>query len=217
MVQIGDVCQQVPNGPVGVVTWLYGAMIGIVGGPRYLLGVPRRRGRRQGDGALSDWERSSTARVVSPARPRKLAKVPFVELADGRLQGVVSSGSDIGRVYVSSVSAGTFAFACSTNNNRPCGGARGSFCNHILAMINEAVLQYGAGRVARYVRVEPAGEVSAQTITSAMTRARPSQGDSSAAATVFSQFLRHLAYLEFPASTSPLPELQWFPPTRAVG
>lgn len=73
---------------------------------------------------MSDWERSSTARVIAPARPRKLAKVPFVELADGRLQGVVSSGSDIGRVYVSSVAAGTYTFACSTNNNRPCGGAR---------------------------------------------------------------------------------------------
>ena len=166
---------------------------------------------------MSDWERSSTARVVAPARPRKLAKVPFVELADGRLQGVVSSGSDIGRVYVSSVTAGTFAFACSTNNNRPCGGARGSFCNHILAMINEAVLQYGAERVARYVRVEPVAEVTAQTITVAMTSARPPQGDSSAAAMVFSQFLRHLAYLEFPATTVPVPEMQWFPPTRAVG
>jgi hypothetical protein len=157
------------------------------------------------------------ARVVPPARPRKLAKVPFVELADGRLQGVVSSGSDIGRVYVSSVSAGTFAFACSTNNNRPCGGARGSFCNHILALINEAVLQYGVERVARYVRVEPSAEMTAQSITSAMTSTRPPQGDSSAAATVFSQFLRHLAYLEFPATTAPVPEMQWFPPTRAVG
>lgn len=156
------------------------------------------------------------ARVVAPARPRKLAKVPFVELADGRLQGVVSSGSDIGRVYVSSVTAGTYAFACSTNNNRPCGGARGSFCNHILAMVTEAVLQYGAERVARYLRVEPGDEVTAQTITAEMIRTRPAQGDSSAAATVFSQFLRHLAYLEFPATTTPLPEMQWFPPTRAV-
>lgn len=101
---------------------------------------------------MSDGERSSTARVIPPARPRKLAKVPFVELADGRLQGVVSSGSDIGRVYVSSVAAGTYAFACSTNNNRPCDGARGSYCKHIMALIGEAVLQYGAGRVARYPR-----------------------------------------------------------------
>ncbi|NEE27726.1 hypothetical protein G3M53_19930, partial [Streptomyces sp. SID7982] len=100
------------------------------------------------------WEQSSTARVMAPARPRKLAKVPFVELADGRLQGVVSSGSDIGRVYVSSVAARTYAFACSTNNNRPCGGARGMFCKHIQALVAEAVLQYGAERVARYLAVE---------------------------------------------------------------
>ncbi|MFE7757046.1 hypothetical protein [Streptomyces sp. NPDC057429] len=166
---------------------------------------------------MSDWERSSTVRVVSPARPRKLAKVPFVELADGRLQGVVSSGSDIGRVYVSSVVTGTYAFACSTNNNRPCGGARGSFCNHLRALITEAVLQYGAERVARYLRVESAdGEPSAQGIAGAMTSARPPQGDTTAAAPVFSRFLRHLAYLELAPTTAPLPEMQWFPPSRTV-
>src|SRR5690606_39342339 len=41
-----------------------------------------------------DAGRASAVTVLPPARPRKLAKVPFVELADGRLQGVVSSGSD---------------------------------------------------------------------------------------------------------------------------
>jgi hypothetical protein len=165
----------------------------------------------------SGWERSSTARVIPPARPRKLAKVPFAELADGRLQGVVSSGSDIGRVYVSSVAAGSYTFACSTNNNRPCGGARGSFCNHIRALIDEAVLQYGAARVARYLRVETGdGEPSARTIAADMTDARPAQGDTTAAAPVFSRFLRHLAYLELAPTTAPLPEMQWFPPTRAV-
>lgn len=165
---------------------------------------------------MSDREKSSTARVLPPVRPRKLAKVPFVELADRRLQGVVSSGSDIGRVYVSSVEAGSYAFACSTNNNRPCGGARATFCNHILAMVSEAVLQYGAERVARFLRVEVAGEVTGQAIASAMTGARPPQADTTAAAAVFSQFLRHLAYLEYAPTTAPLPELQWFPPTRAV-
>ncbi|WET82643.1 hypothetical protein P3102_16260 [Amycolatopsis sp. QT-25] len=165
---------------------------------------------------MSDWERASTARVLPPARPRKLAKVPFVELADGRVQGVVSSGSDIGRVYVSSVAASTYEFACSTNNNRPCGGARGMFCNHILALLDEAALQYGAERVARHLRVEPP-EPTARAISQTMGATRPSQGDNTAAASVFSQFLRHLAYLEFEASTAPVPELHWFPPTRAVG
>jgi len=166
---------------------------------------------------VRNWEKSSTARVMPPARPRKLAKVPFVELADGRLQGVVSSGSDIERVYVSSIAAGTYTFACSTNNNRPCGGARGYFCNHIQALINEGVLQYGTERVARYLRVEIAdGEPSAQSITTAMSATRPSQGDAAAAAPVFTRFLRHLAYLELTPTTAPLPEMQWFPPTRVV-
>lgn len=156
-------------------------------------------------------------RVVPPARPRRLAKVPFVELADGRLQGVVSSGSDIERVYVSSVAARSFAYACSTNNNRPCGGARGGFCNHIRALAGEAVLQYGAERVGRYMRIEPgAVEPSAAVLLTQMSAARPAPGDSSVAAQVFSRFLRQLAYLELPPTTAPLPEMQWFPPTRAV-
>lgn len=166
---------------------------------------------------MSDWARSSTARVTAPARPRKLAKVPFVELAGGRLQGVVSSGSDIGRVYVSSVAAGTYAFACSTNNNRPCGGARGAFCNHIRALINEAVLQYGAERVARYLKVETAGgEPSAPAVEAGMSGTRPSPAGTKDAAPVFSRFLRHLAYLELAPSAAPLPEMQWFPPTRTA-
>ncbi|MFJ8806741.1 hypothetical protein [Streptomyces sp. NPDC102490] len=169
-----------------------------------------------GDGALSVWEKSSTVRVVPSARPRKLAKVPFVELADGRLQGVVSSGSDIGRVYVSSVAASSYAFSCSTNNNRPCGGARGSFCNHVRALVGEAVLQYGAERVARYLKVEPGDAADAQSLTSAMVAARPGPGDTSAAAQVFSRFLRQLAYLELAPSTAPLPEMHWFPTTGAV-
>ncbi|WP_330172195.1 hypothetical protein OG875_00500 [Streptomyces sp. NBC_01498] len=166
---------------------------------------------------MSDWERSSTARVLPPARPRKLAKVPFVELADGRLQGVVSSGSDIERVYVSSVAAGTYAYACRTNNNRPCGGARGGFCAHIRALIGEAVLQYGAERVARCLRVETGADgPTAPSLTADMTGARPLPAGGDTAASVFSRFLRQLAYLELAATTAPLPEMQWFPPTRAV-
>ena len=163
---------------------------------------------------MPEWEKSSIARVIPPARPRKLAKVPFVELADGRLQGVVSSGSDIERVYVSSIAAdGVYSFGCRTNNNRPCGGARGSFCQHIVALVNEAVLQYGPERVARYLRVE-LEEPTAQAMTAAMLATHPAPADTSAAAAVFSRFLRHLAYLELTATTEPLPEVQWFPPTR---
>ncbi|WP_308250790.1 hypothetical protein [Nonomuraea rhizosphaerae] len=150
------------------------------------------------------WEERSVARVVSPVRPRKLAKVPFVEMADGRLQGVVSSGSDIERVYVSSIAAGTLTYNCSTNNNRPCGGLYGDPCKHLRSLVDEAVLQYGLERVAGYLKAEvPENGSLIYSIQGGVER---SQG-----AAVFSRFLRHLAYLELPAASGPLPELHWFP------
>ncbi|MEU6424589.1 hypothetical protein ABZ860_01730 [Microbispora sp. NPDC046973] len=156
------------------------------------------------------WARNSRLRVVPPVQPRKLAKVPFVELADGRLQGVVSSGSDIGRVYVSSIAAGTHNYNCSTNNNRPCGGLYGSPCKHLRALVAEAVVQYGADRVSRYLRVEvPEGADLADCLGGVHEPAP--------AAVVFSRFLRHLAYLEVPDTTLPIPELHWFPATGTVG
>ncbi|WP_174550534.1 hypothetical protein [Nocardia vermiculata] len=151
------------------------------------------------------WEHAAVLRVLPAATPRKLNKVPFVELADGRLQGVVSSGSDIARVYVASVTAGTHGLSCSTNNNRPCGGLnQGGACKHLDALIDAAVLQYGQARVARFLRVEvPDGD----RIASCLNGSR----DPAPAAAVFSRFLRHLRYLELPAAATPLPELQWFP------
>lgn len=163
--------------------------------------------------AADEWELSSAVPVVPPVRPRKLAKVPFVELADGRLQGVVSSGSDIARVYVSSIAAKTHGFSCSTNNNRPCGGLGIRPCKHLLSLMEEAVLQYGAERVIRYLHIdaEPAGATGVR-LMNAMRGSR----ESTPAATVFSRFLHHLAYLELPGCTEPLPELHWFPATGAV-
>jgi hypothetical protein len=155
-------------------------------------------------------ERRSVAQIVRPVRPRKLAKVPFVELADGRLQGVVSSGSDLARVYVSSIDAATHGFSCSTNNNRPCGGLTGgSPCKHLRALAGEAVLQYGLARVARYLRVE-AGEDDDLIDRLDGTK------ESAPAAAVFSRFLRHLTYLELPGTVEPIPELHWFPSMPAA-
>ena len=155
------------------------------------------------------------AAVVPPVHPRKLAKVPFVELAEGRLQGVVSSGSDLERVYVSAVSAATHDFSCSTNNNRPCGGLSGSWpCKHLQTLVDEAVLQYGADRVARFLRIEPGdGASTGSEIVSRLSGSAERGGS----ATVFSRFLRHLAYLELPMCDEPISELQWFPSMRAEG
>ncbi|MFF3670600.1 hypothetical protein [Microtetraspora malaysiensis] len=163
----------------------------------------------------SAWERRSTVRVVPPVRPRKLAKVPFVELADGRLQGVVSSGSDIERVYVSSFTTGTHAYSCSTNNNRPCGAlpSGSSPCKHLHLLATEAVLQYGIDRVARYLRVD----IDDDAATGAeLMHSMNGQVERAPAATVFSRFLRHLNYLEIPDTTTPIPEMHWFPALGAA-
>ncbi|RMI32590.1 hypothetical protein [Nocardia stercoris] len=158
-------------------------------------------------GAEPDWEHTAALPLVAPLAPRKLAKVPFVELAGGRLQGVVSSGSDIGRVYVASVTSGTHGLSCSTNNNRPCGGLNhGYACKHLTELIAEGVTQFGQERVARYLRVDvPEGSTVAQSLSG--------HRDPAPAAEVFGRFLRHLTYLELPAWSAPLPELQWFPAT----
>ena len=152
----------------------------------------------------SGSQQDPLARVLPAVRPRKLAKVPFVELAEGRLQGVVSSGSDVERVYVSSITAGGHGLSCSTNNNRPCGGLNNGFmCKHLQALAEEAVLQYGLDRVARYLGADvPEG--------GSLTAALRGQRDPAPAAAVFSRFLRHLGYLEVPAATAAVPEMQWF-------
>jgi hypothetical protein len=166
---------------------------------------------------MGSWEELSAVPVVPPVQPRKLAKVPFVELADGRLQGVVSSGSDIERVYVSSFTAKTHVYSCSTNNNRPCGGLRGSPCKHLQTLIEEAVLQYGAERVIRYLNIDvPQFETQPGVGAWELIRAMNGHQESAPAATVFSRFLHHLAYLEVPGSTDPLPELHWFPASAGV-
>ncbi|MBL7496209.1 hypothetical protein I6A84_43210 [Frankia sp. CNm7] len=159
-------------------------------------------------------ERRGIGRVAAPVPPRALAKVPFAELADGRLQGVVSSGSEIERVYVSSITAGTHAYYCSTNNNRPCGGLNAwAMCKHLQALVDAAALQYGVDRVARYLRADLGdGPASAADLMDALR----GQQEKQPAATVFSGFLRHLGYLELPDVAGPVPELDWFPTERVV-
>ncbi|HLU98332.1 MAG TPA: hypothetical protein VKZ89_15955 [Thermobifida alba] len=161
-----------------------------------------------------DVGRASAVSVLPPARPRKLAKVPFVELADGRLQGVVSSGSDIARVYVSSFTAATRTFSCGTNNNRPCGGLGGFPCKHLQALLTEAVSQYGLQRVTDYLKIQV--EVDDAPGTYDLARAFGGGPDREQSGVVFNRFLRYLAYLELPGATGPLPEMHWFPATGAV-
>src|SRR4051812_21937050 len=98
-------------------------------------------------------ERTSVLVGSGPAGPGTGKSVPFVELGGGRGEGGVSGGADIERVYVSFVESGSGDYYCCTNNNRPCGGLRGAPCKHIAEMVDEAILQFGAARVAAYLGV----------------------------------------------------------------
>jgi hypothetical protein len=153
-------------------------------------------------------EPRSVARIQHPSLARKVKKVPFVEIHGGRVAGVVSSGSDASRVYVSFIEAGTTNYYCSTNNNRPCGGLRGGPCKHITSMIDEAVLQYGAAKVIKGLKLD----VDASTIKRGSDLLRHLTGSKvkEEASIVFSRFLSYLKQLESPNSTQPMPEMTWF-------
>ncbi|HEY8380238.1 MAG TPA: hypothetical protein VIK91_27300 [Nannocystis sp.] len=142
-------------------------------------------------------------------RPRKVQKVPFVELYAGRLQGVVSSGSDVERVYVSYFEAGSGNFYCSTNNNRPCGGLRGSPCKHLVELLNEGVLQYGAARVIAYLGLNAADpdKVRSGNELLRFIKGGPHKVE---AGMVFSRFLTYLQYVSVPPTGAPLPDMTWF-------
>ena len=148
------------------------------------------------------------ASLVPHPRPaqgkRSLAKVPFVELLHGRIQGVVSSGSDDDRVYVSWYEGRTGDFYCCTNNNRPCGGLGGSPCKHILALVDAGVAQMGMERVARAL-----GAPDETTTRGVLGAARGSQRKEPSGV-VFARFLDYLRYMELSAPEGDLPELAWF-------
>ncbi|BDD13000.1 hypothetical protein FUAX_54320 (plasmid) [Fulvitalea axinellae] len=152
--------------------------------------------------------KKSILQVVPEANERKLKKVPFVELADGRLQGVVSSGSDLDRVYVSYIKSGSHDFYCSTNNNRKCGGLYGSPCKHITSLLSEAILQYGSKRVIQYLNVPMDSDVECKErdILSNISGSLKEEP----ASTVFSRFMGHLQFLELDNSVEPLHEMDWF-------
>ena len=153
-------------------------------------------------------ERTSVMVGSGLAGPRTVKSVPFVELAGGRVQGVVSSGSDIERVYVSFVASGSGDYYCCTNNNRPCGGLRGAPCKHITEMIDEAMLQYGTECVAAYLSVAGDG----RTVADAPGLLRLLRGaeQKESPGIVFSRFLSYLRYCELRARPGTVLEMSWF-------
>jgi hypothetical protein len=144
--------------------------------------------------------------IPSPvcAGKRTVKKVPFVEIIEGRIQGVVSSGSDIERVYVSFIELKTGNYSCSTNNNRPCGGLRGAPCKHIQEMVEEAVLEFGAVRVNGMLGLDP----EAHTVAHLMTLKGSQVKDN--VAEIFSRFLEYLRLTNHQAPQRQLVEMDWF-------
>lgn len=157
---------------------------------------------------MSAPQKRSVIRPRVLPRARKVDKVPFVELYAGRLQGVVSSGSDEERVYVSYFEAGSGNFYCSTNNNRPCGGLRGSPCKHLASLLDEAVLQFGAGRVIAYLGLSTDPDKAKRG--GDLLRDIKGGPHKIEAGMVFSRFLTYLQYVHVPATAAPLPEMAWF-------
>jgi hypothetical protein len=152
--------------------------------------------------------RQSILAPSTSTRSRRLQTVPYVEIFGDRLMGVVSSKSDYTRVYVSFVEAGTTDFNCSTNNNRPCGGLRGSPCKHIVSLLDEAVVQYGGPRVARALKLQCDPE-SIKRGRDVLAHISGSKHQDKAAA-AFARFLNYLRYVEMPDTSTPVPEMAWF-------
>jgi hypothetical protein len=156
--------------------------------------------------ATATPENTSLVPHPEPASDRDVDTVPFVELADGRVQGVVSSGSDVERVYCAFLEAGSGAHYSSTNNNRPDAGTE----KRLRWLVEEAVKQFGAERVARYLQVpgDPAGFTSAGQIVAALARRGARRAEPAGA--VFSRFLNYLRFVELPSAAGPVPEMAWF-------
>lgn len=135
-------------------------------------------------------------------------EVPFVEMARQRLQGVVSSGSDIERVYCAFVEAGTLAYYSSTNNNRPDAGME----KRIGWLVESAITRYGAEAVFRFLQVpfELAANSKKPHVELMMEIRRRGGVRKEQAADIFARFLHYLRFVELQCAPGEYPEMAWF-------
>jgi hypothetical protein len=145
---------------------------------------------------MSSTTPDQTAMAAPPADFifRKVDKVPFLELLNGRLQGVVSADSDPNRVYCCFIEAITGNYSSRTNNNRSDNG----LSKHMSSLVHEAMAQLGRDRLLRYLQVPAHGHFM-------HGRLKDEQ-----AGTVFSRFLNYLRFVERKTAPGPVPEMQWF-------
>jgi hypothetical protein len=155
---------------------------------------------------LTAAEQTAVVPTIEAAADRDVDTVPYVELINGRVQGVVSSGSDVNRVYCAFIEAATGAHYSSTNNNRPDAGMP----KRIGWLVDEAVRQFGVERVARYLQApgDPAKMKRGGDIVMALMRSAPRKQEP--AGTVFSRFLNYLRFVELETEAGPVPEMAWF-------
>ena len=141
---------------------------------------------------------------------RDVREVPFVELAGGRVQGVVSSGSDIaaGLCLVRASPGPATTTAARTTTGRAAGSA-GLRASTSPTMVDEAILQFGAAAVAAYLGVSGDGRSvdDAPQRCSGLLRARSGR---SRPGVVFSRFLNYLRYCELRHRPGTVLEMSWF-------
>jgi hypothetical protein len=136
---------------------------------------------------------------------RDVDTVPFVELYQGRLQGVVSASSDPERVYCAFIEAGSGDHYSSTNNNRPDAGT----AKRLGWLCDEAVAQFGLDRVVAFMGLENAPGVSSGNAV-AWAAQRRGNLKPEPAGEVFSRFLHYLRHIDLQAEAGPVPEMAWF-------
>src|ERR1700726_4428923 len=146
--------------------------------------------------SIAGPENSSVVQYAEPSARRDVDTVPFVELFNNRVQGVVSSGSDAARVYCAFLEAGSGNHYSSTNNNRPDAGTP----KRIGWLLDEAVKQFGAEKVARYLQApcDPTQARRGSEILNLLMRRGARKQEP--AGVVFSRFLNYLRLVELAAA-----------------
>lgn len=142
------------------------------------------------------------------ALERDVRKVPFLEMKNGMLYGIISSGSDEDRVYGAYID-NKGNYYCSTNNNRPCGGMRGSPCKHMESLLDEALKVYSPEKIDKYLdlNIKHPEEIKSGKEFFPYFKMGPKTIEMG---WIFSRYLNYLKYIDSEPYTGPIPEMFYF-------
>ena len=81
-------------------------------------------------------------------------------------------------------------------------------CKHLKTLVQEAVVQFGAERVARYLQLagDPTKMSTAWDIQSHVSGSKEKEDSSQ----VFSRYLSYLRFVDLEGTAQPIPEMSWF-------